>query len=133
MITGLNGPIGDLFDPSTMDNGNGQDLIGWGSLGFGAFRAFRSKRVNAMTLALMIFGMWRLGMISNIIPQDKDGNINWVMIGIAAFLPPTAAALVGGAPALVISVLSRTLWKRRKRYRRRFRSYRRRFFKRWRR
>lgn len=125
-LSGLTGHGTGTLNPDT-----DTDWLGWGLVGFGAYRAFRSKRVNAMTMVLMVLGMWRLGMISNILPQRSDGSINWIMILISAMLPPTAAALIGGAPGLIVSVLSRMLWKRRRRYFRRFRSYRPRFRRRF--
>lgn len=103
----------------------GGNVLGYGALAFGAYRAFRSRRVNLLTLGLMIYGLWSIGVIPlTLLPRNSDGSINFIALGLAVILPPTAAALVAGVPGIIISTLARGLFKRRRRFTRRFRSYR---------
>lgn len=112
--------------------------LGYAALAFGGYRAFRSRRVNLMTLGLLVYGLWAIGWISpSLLPRNSDGGINYMVLGLSAILPPAAAALVGGVSGVIISTLARTIFRRNRRrfrrYYRRFRSYRPRYRRRWRR
>lgn len=118
------------------------NLLGGVALAFGAWRAFRTKRVNMLTLGLLVYGLYSIGWIRNLIPLDSNGKPNWMMIAVCAVLPVTASALVGGVGGIIVSILAKQLFgigRRRfgrrfrsygRRYTRRFRSYRRRYYRR---
>ncbi len=119
------GAIGGLGGLN-LSNLAGSNWLGYGALAYGGYRAFRSRRVNLVTLGLLVYGLWAIGWISpSLLPRDENGNINWIVLGLSSILPPTAAALVGGVSGIIISTLARGLFKRRRTFRKRFSSYRR--------
>ncbi len=85
--------------------------LGYAALAFGGYKVMKSRQLNAVALIALVYGLYSVGWVKQLIPQNTDGSPNWPMIAVCAVLPPTAAALIGGIGGVIVSIFAHKMFK----------------------